>query len=380
MRVLHVHSGNLYGGVETTLLAQAFHRDAEFKMDLSFALCFGGRFSEELAKARAPVHFLGGPQIRKPLSVWRVRQRLRSLLERQSIDVVITHSCWSQAIFGPVIRSQKLPLVFWLHDTARGHHWLERMARRTSPDLVLCNSRFTSSSVSNLYSDVPCEVVYPPYTASETNGNTAPRDAIRRQFNTPSDMVVIIQVARMENWKGHETHLRALHVLKDDPRWICWQIGAPQRPSEARYFSRLQSLTQKLGIANRIHFLGHRTDVRRVMSAADVFCQPNSGPEPFGLVFIEALAARLPVITTGIGGGREIVGENFGFLVPPRDPTALACVLRNLIGSASLRQKFAASGPARARELCDPSLQMRKVKDILANLILDFKEQRRYAA
>ena len=45
----------------------------------------------------------------------------------------------------------------------------------------------------------------------------------------------------------------------------------------------------------------------RLLAAADVFCQPNSGPEPFGIVFVEALYAGLPVIATAIGGAQEIV-------------------------------------------------------------------------
>src|ERR1044072_7242005 len=117
MRVLYVYSGNLYGGVETMLLTLARHRA---EMEASFALCFKGRLSEALTVADAPVHQLGGAKISLPLSVRRSRRALANLFERESFDAVICHSPWSQAIFGPVARQARLPLVFWLHDAVSG--------------------------------------------------------------------------------------------------------------------------------------------------------------------------------------------------------------------------------------------------------------------
>ena len=59
---------------------------------------------------------------------------------------------------------------------------------------------------------------------------------------------------------------------------------------------------------------GHdqRDDVPRLLAAADIFCQPNLGPEPFGIGFVEALSAGLPVITTATGGALEIVDGDCG--------------------------------------------------------------------
>ena len=59
------------------------------------------------------------------------------------------------------------------------------------------------------------------------------------------------------------------------------------------------------------------------MHAADIHCQPNTAPEPFGLVFVEALYAGLPVVTTALGGALEILTDACGVLVPAGDAPAL---------------------------------------------------------
>jgi len=363
MRVLHVHSGNLYGGVEATLLTQARGCALSPALATSFALCFDGRFGAELIAAGADVHWLGRVRIRQPLSVRRARQRLRELLQRQTFDVVVTHSAWAQALFGSVACAARLPLVFYLHGPVTGRHWLERWARRTPPDVALCNSQFTAATLPLLYPRVRAEIVYCPLAASERSSTQADVHATRAELQTPTDATVIIQVSRMEAWKGHGLHLEALSLLRDLPDWVCWQVGGAQRPSELRYAQELKRTAARLGIAERVRFLDQRADVARLLAAADVYCQPNTGPEPFGLAFIEALSARLPVVATALGGACEIVDDTCGVLVPPHDAHALAAVLRRLMQDETLRLRLGAAGPLRAHKLCDPATQMRRLHE-----------------
>ncbi|MFH1919422.1 MAG: glycosyltransferase family 4 protein [Planctomycetota bacterium] len=131
---------------------------------------------------------------------------------------------------------------------------------------------------------------------------------------------------------------------------------------------QLKEQTHRLGIADRVRFVGERSDVMRVLQAADVHCQPNVGPEPFGIAFVEALHARLPVVTTAIGGALEIVNKHCGALVPPKDASALSRELRRLIGDADLRRELGNAGPDRARQLCDPTRQMARLETLLGRI------------
>lgn len=368
MRVLYVHSGNLYGGVETLLVTLARHRDLCPAMEPNYALCFEGRLSEELAAADAPVHLLGNVRISRPWTLRQARRGLDDLLRREQFDVVVCHSAWSQAIFGPVVRSARLPLVFWLHDATNGRHWLERWARRTAPNLALCNSQFTAGRMANMYPRTRTKLVYYPVAPPESSHSNTDRDQVRAELNTPEDATVVIQASRMEVWKGHALHLEALGLLRELPGWVCWQVGGAQRPHESQYVEKLKSAAARLGIADRIRFLGERSDVPRLLAAADIYCQPNTGPEPFGIAFLEALYAGLPVVTTAIGGAMEIVEPTCGIQVPV-DAKALAQALQRLILDPAERACLGAKGPLRATALCDPAIQMRQLEELLGSVI-----------
>jgi glycosyltransferase involved in cell wall biosynthesis len=358
MRVLHVHAGNIYGGVEAMMLTQVRQRNLCPAMETSFVLCFAGRFSEELNAAGASVHQLGGVRIRQPLSVRRARRSLTELLRRKSFDVIVTHSCWSQAVFGPTVRAASVPLAFYLHAPPTGRQWLERMARRTAPDLALCNSKFTAAALPQLYPGVRSEIVYCPVAPPGNGHSEADTKLIRAELKTPEDATVIIQVSRMEAWKGHAQHLEALSLLTDLPDWVCWQVGGAQTSGEKKYLDQLKVLANRLGIAERVRFLNQRSDVTKLLAASDIFCQPNCGPESFGIAFIEALYARLPVVTTDMGAAREIVDDSCAVVVTPGDAHLLAMGLRRLIEEPALRIELGSAGPDRAGALCDPAVQL----------------------
>ncbi len=177
---------------------------------------------------------------------------------------------------------------------------------------------------------------------------------MRASLGTTDEAVVILQASRMQAWKGHRLLLAALAELRSVPGWICWIAGGAQRAAEMAYERELRAEIARLGLEERVLLLGHRSDVPALMGAADIFCQPNLGPETgSGSCSVEALAAGLPTVTTAMGGPAEIVDDSCGRLVKP-EPGAVATALAGLIASDKDRAELSRHGPARARELCDP--------------------------
>ncbi|HLN03145.1 MAG TPA: glycosyltransferase family 4 protein [Bryobacteraceae bacterium] len=369
LRVLHLHSGNLYGGVETLMVTLARLRHLCPGMEPHFGLCYEGRLSRELTAENVPVDWLGAVRISRPWTVWRARRRLRELLGRKKFDVVICHMPWPLLIFGRTARRAGRRVIFWAHSAHSGRNMLERLARKTAPDLAIANSGFVADSVANLFPNVPAPVVHYPVALVDAPDAQEWRAAARRELGVEEQPAVIIQVSRYEAWKGHLLHLRALAELRDTPAWVCWMVGGPQNAADQRQFDEVQRSARALGIADRIRFLGQRSDVARLLAGADIFCQPNLGPEPFGIVFIEALWAGRPVVTTAIGGALEILNDSCGLLVQPNDPGSLAAALRRLIESPGLRRRLGQAGPSRARQLCDPASQMRALRELLRTTI-----------
>jgi glycosyltransferase involved in cell wall biosynthesis len=103
-----------------------------------------------------------------------------------------------------------------------------------------------------------------------------------------------------------------------------------------------------------VRFVGAQADVGSVLRAADVYCQPNVGPEAFGLTLVEAMAAGLPIVTTGIGAAPEVIEGTDQILVEPASPGAAAAALQRLLADDGLRRRVGEQGVRRARTLSDP--------------------------
>ena len=349
MRVLHVHSGNLYGGVETMLRTMARCRAQVRCHEPVFALTHDNRIAAELRATGCEVHILGAVRARRPFSILQARERLTALVRPGAFEASIVHSAWSLALLAP---AAKRPVVLYQHDTFEPANWRALWSRQTRPDLVIANSQHTAESIANFYRPAPVEVVYPCVELSRRHSPQPPRTETR---------TIILQAARFEAWKGHALLLDALGTLRDNPHWILWIAGSAQRLSEVALKHELHARAQRLGLAERVFFLGHITDVPSLMRSMDIYCQPNTVPEAFGITLIEALDAKVPVLATALGGANEILQPDWGVLPEPT-VEAVAEALQRLIANRGLRARLGAEGPARAKQLCDPKTQIEKLE------------------
>jgi glycosyltransferase involved in cell wall biosynthesis len=365
VRALHVYSGNLYGGIETFLRSLATHGDRASPAP-EFALCFEGRLARELREAGATVHLLGEVRARSPQSIIAARRVFAETLREGRYAVVVCHSAWPHALFAPVVRAHGARLAYHMHDVPNPRGWPDRWASLTAPDRVLCNSEFTASSGRWFFPKTSRIVARCPVDFGRSGGRRD-RAQVRASFGATAEAIVILQASRMQAWKGHRLLIDALGGLRANPRWVCWIAGAAQRSGEIAYERELRMRVARLGLEDRIKFLGLRSDVPALMDAADVFCQPNVGAEPFGIALVEALAAGLPVVTTAMGGALEIVTPSCGRLVPP-DARSVAASLAEMIDDDERRAALSSAGPARARELCDPAERSAAISAELARL------------
>jgi glycosyltransferase involved in cell wall biosynthesis len=131
--------------------------------------------------------------------------------------------------------------------------------------------------------------------------------------------------------KGHRTLLEAVAQLPPALhrfRFVCAGEG-PER-------EYLQRRIVELGLQERVVLLGHRLDVPVVLSQAVAACLCSSA-EGLSNALMEAMAARLPIVATNVGGNPELVGDN-GLLIPPGDARALAEALAALLQAPHLRE------------------------------------------
>src|SRR5262249_24647571 len=208
-------------------------------------------------------------------------------------------------------------------------------------------------------------VVHCPVALTDQTDAEKWRSEVRKELAAAEDSVVIIQVSRLEEGKGHILHLQALSLLRTNSQWVLWFAGGSQKAEEEAYLCRLREIAAELGISNRVRFLGQPSDVPQLLAAADIFCQANQGLEAFGIAFVEALWAGLPVVGTAMGGPLEIIDSSCGVVVEPDNPALLAQALKSLMESLELRRRLGQNGAARAKQLSDPAGQMQRLERLI---------------
>ncbi len=183
------------------------------------------------------------------------------------------------------------------------------------------------------------------------------RDATRvAQFDIPPGTPVFLSVGSLVKKKGREDLLRARALMKRD----CVLLIAGDGPERGK----LEALSQKLGFENSVHFLGARTDMEALYSAADVFVL-SSHWEGMPNAMLEAMAAGLPVVMTDVGGVREILKDGTGgYCVPAGNPQVLADTMDILAENANLRNTMGRE----ARESVEPFRWKRHVDELLSIL------------
>jgi len=171
------------------------------------------------------------------------------------------------------------------------------------------------------------------------------REAVRAEFGAGRDDVVIVSAAALVLRKGLDVLIEALARL--DLRGVrphVWLAGDGEERAD------LERRIREHSLGSRVRLLGRREDVGDLLVGADVFVLP-ARREGLGVAALEAMAARLPVVASRVGGLADAVVEGrTGLLVLPDDADALAGALERVVRDPALRARLGAAGPERVAE------------------------------
>lgn len=185
---------------------------------------------------------------------------------------------------------------------------------------------------------------------------------MRQRFGISREAFVIGIVAVLRVRKGHRFLMQAVKQLAPEfPQIKLVIVG--EGPQE----SNIRGLIQELALQAHVIMLGLQDDIPSILKALDVFVLPAQ-EEALGTALIEATAMGVPVIATQIGGIPEVVGEA-GLLFPSEDVATLAQHLRTLIKTPALAARLRVQGHARARELYDGNLMVRRMEEIYVKVM-----------
>jgi glycosyltransferase involved in cell wall biosynthesis len=319
MRVLHVMAGRSNGGAElySTDVMLSLHAAG---LDQSVAIRrTAPRFSElsERGLRLAPAVYDGGIQ------AWQ-RHKLGALIERERPDII---HCWMRraASLTPASATRRAAVLGWFGDYEKLAHFSHcTHLVGCTPDLVrhMREAGFPADRTA--------------YIPTFSSVDAAPA-VERASLETPEHAPLLLTLSRLHPVKALDTLIRALPALPDCYLWMAGD--GPLR-------GELEALGRALGVAERVRFLGWRTDRGALLRAADI-CLLPSRYETFGTVIVEAWSTGTPFIACNSNGPRlHIRDRENGMLVPVDDPAALAAAVTAVLSDPGLRARIVANGRA----------------------------------
>jgi sugar transferase (PEP-CTERM/EpsH1 system associated) len=167
----------------------------------------------------------------------------------------------------------------------------------------------------------------------------------RKELNIDEKIKVIGIVARLSAEKDHENLLQAFSIVTKDIQYVNLIIIG-----DGILRDELEKKSKKLGLEDKVFFLGLRQDIPELLSIMDLFVL-SSIREGIPLTILEAMVAGLPIVATSVGGIPEvIINEETGILVPSKNPTALANAIVRILSDSSLAQRMGSKGNERIKE------------------------------
>lgn len=276
--------------------------------------------------------------------------RLAVLARRMGADVIHTNGMKAHLLGGLAGRLARVPGVWHLRDfpPAGPTGRLFTLAARRLPRLVLAVSEAVARAVRPSDSKTPRVVtLYDPLDTRRFHPGLS-RAQFREELGIGPAIPLVGLVAHLTPWKGHELFLDIARAVMDTgspARFVL--VGGPiyETNGHAGYADGLHRRASVLGLADRVTFLGARTDVPEILAALDVLVHCPTAPEPLGRVLAETMAVGRPIVAARCGGIPEIVEDGVtGLLVEPGDVAGFASGAIRLLADPTLRERLGSSG------------------------------------
>jgi glycosyltransferase involved in cell wall biosynthesis len=347
LRILHVViDGELAGGqlVARKLIAGAAERGHRSLIVSPTR----GPFTEEAERDGIAVEYVDVSRSFKLVGLWR----LRRLVRRERVDVVHTHGMFASNLLSRVAaRSAGAAVVGHVHGPGvfprlgGAYRLVDNLTSRLCDRLIAVSDHTRRELLAQGIPERLIEVV--------RNGFDPPQPPPESRNGSR----LIVCVGRVEPMKGQADLIRALTQVPDARLLV---VGRDVRGHRAE----LEALAAELGVAGRVELAGVRTDVLELLADAAVLALPSYS-EGFPIVPLEAMAVKLPVVATAVGGTPELVvdGET-GILVEPGDVDALAAALRAVLDDPQRARAMGEAGYRRLLERLPEDAMVERVQQI----------------
>jgi glycosyltransferase involved in cell wall biosynthesis len=319
----------VYGAVESLMtLANAQRRSGH---RVEFVTFKGKPFTQDVLRAGFRCHEVS---VRLKLDL-AAAFRIRKMIRNGRFDVVHTHLSTSSVNGCLAARLARVPAISTVHGMSG------KLSFVFSDRLIAVSQNVRSHLVSQ---GVPATKVSVVYNGLDFTDSRHDQESARRSFEIYGSPVMGT-VARVTENKGINYALEAVSMLLGrfpDLRYVVAGSG--------NALDACRDQANALGIDRSVMFLGYQSDVASVLTSLDLFLFPSL-KEAMGIALVEAMACRLPIVATTVGGIPEVVTPSCGVLVPPRSPESLAEACAGLLENDLQRLAMGEAAHQRAHEV-----------------------------
>jgi len=263
----------------------------------------------------------------------------------------------------------KVPLVAHVHgpgvfETRKDKHLLKRASKYIAISNYVKQNMLDSGLEGNKITVVynAAEVIPVKQTALES---------IRHNYNISADDKVIGFFGRVVAWKGQKEFLISVSKLvKKLPNIKILIVGDSADDIDTSYIESLKDLTNKPDLEGKIIFAGYQSNVHPFYEISDLVVHGSISPEPFGLVIVEAMTHKKPVIASNLGTPPEIITDGVeGFIVDPFNAQLLSEKMYEILTNTELAKSMGDAGYEKVISEFSPNKQADSIKDVYESVI-----------
>ena len=291
--------------------------------------------------------------------------RLARAMKRQKCILAHFHDAHSVSVGSMAASLAKVPLrvISRRVDFPLKRNYFSRRKYTQNVDAIIAISKGVKDVLveggidSKRIKVIPSGIDFAPYQEAASS------DYLRREFSFSADDYLVGIVAHLADHKGHKYLIQATKILKEHSSKIkVIIVGSGPLHME------LTKQAEESGVRDIVFFLGFRKDVPQILSSLDLFVL-SSYLEGMGSSLLDAMACRLPVVATKVGGIPEVVmHKETGLLVPPRSPSALAKAILKLYEDRDLASRLGDKGYRVVHQKFSSEAMAEKIIQLYENL------------
>lgn len=346
------------GGGEESLRHLILH-GAGHGVEWVFVFLRPGPLVAEARAAGHATHLVQAGRYRHVLTRLRAIRQAARLARAERVDAVLGFMVSAVPFTYPVATLARVPHL-WHQVSVPSPDWLDRLATLLPAKAILVNSRSTMIGQQAVWPRRPMHLVYPGIDLQAARlaaqESTA---AVRRRLAVP-DGTVVGMLARLQRYKGQHVLVAAMpQLLERIPDLQVVLVGGVHA-IEPEFSGQLLRLARRLGVEERLHLPGFTNEPLAWLQSFDLLAHPSDPSEGFGLVVVEAMALGKPVVSSEVGGPREIIRTGIdGLLVPPSRPELLADAIATVLLDPALSARLGAGARERAEVFSDQAFAER---------------------